>query len=315
MSDNSTESAPDRPILGAAFNCLGLGVISLQDIIVKLLSDRYSVWQFSAARSLVGFVIIALVLLVMGKTEQFSMHSPKVILLRGVFSFGAYVCYFLSIASLPLAYAVAVFFVSPLLVTALSVPILRERVGVHRWLAVSVGFIGLLVIVRPGFDSITPAILLALSGAFFYALRLLSVRVIGPADSAATISMYSFAMFGVLSGVGALLFSTMDWVPNQDASLAFLARDWSMPSATHLMLMAATGLISTVAHVLSIKSYQLAPASLVSAFEYSYFIWAVLFGYIFWREVPDRYTLIGVGLLVGAGLYVIWRERLAASKV
>ena len=305
----STSDTQSKFVLAAALNVGCLFVISIQDLIVKLLSDQYAMWQFCLARAVIGSGCIAVVLAITKQWHHFKAHQPLFIILRGTFSFAAYVCYFLSLAALSLTVAVAIMFLAPLMVTALSVPILKEKVGLHRWSAVITGFIGLVIIVRPDIESIQPAILLGLASALFYALRLLIARLIPPADSSATISMYSFATASILTVIGTAISSVADFGPSNDVSFAFLNRDWAMPGSFHLFLILSTGVVTAIGHVLSIQAYRTAPASFVSVFEYSYFVWAILFGYVFWQETPDALTLLGISILVGAGLYITWRER------
>ena len=305
-----TTDTQSKFVFAAGLNLISMFVISIQDLIVKLLSDQYAMWQFCLARAVVGSACIAIFLVVTRQWHHFRVHQPLLIILRGTFSFAAYVCYFLSLAALSLTVAVAIMFTAPLFVTALSMPLLKEKVGFHRWSAVIGGFIGLLIIVRPDTASLPPAIFLALISALFYALRLLIARLIPPADSSATVSMYSFLTASVLTLIGTAISSFFDIGSSNDASFAFLNRDWAMPGYFHLLLILSTGVVTAIGHVLSIRAYRTAPASFVGVFEYSYFIWAILFGYVFWQDTPDALTILGVMIVIFAGLYITWRERL-----
>ncbi len=301
-------SPPDRPIAGIMFNLLGLSVFPFQDVIMKLLSDRYAVWQFGVVRAVVAVTAFALVLVVMRQVHQFRARRPGLILLRGVLTFVGYTCYYLAIASLPLADAVAVVFSAPLIVTALSVPLLGERVGLQRGGAIVVGFGGILLIVQPGLQTFQPALLLAVATAIVYALSMITTRKIGHSDSAVTIAMYGLLVFGLASGLGSALLHIIGPEPSADPSLAFLTRPWAAPTSLHLGLMVATGFITAVGHFCSAQAYRIAPPSLVSAFEYSYFVWAVGLGFWFWGDVPSRATMAGVTVIIGTGLYVVRRE-------
>ena len=272
-STTSSADTANQYVLGAILNFFAMGIFAVQDIIVKVLSDRYSVWQFSLMRSGLAFLVIALFLLFAGRFDQFRMKRPKYIFLRGTFSFGSLVFFFLSLASLPITTSVALLFLAPLLVAALSGPMLREKVGIHRWSAVLLGFIGLLMIIRPDIHSVKPAIYLGLCAGFLYAFRLMSVRMIGMTDSSATISMYSFLVGTVFTLAFAILFAFIEVGDTSDPSLAFLNRDWVALSGMHLLVLSVIGVTSAIGHILSVGAYQVAPTSFVGAFEYTYFIW------------------------------------------
>ena len=169
----------DRPLVGIAYLVTALGVLVTQDVIMKLLSDRYPVWQFGVIRSIVAVAVIALVLVVTGKTSEFRPNRPGLLALRGILTFFGFTFYYVAIASVPLAEAASIFAVAPLILTALSVPVLGERVGRRRWAAVAIGFAGVLLIIRPGFSGTQPALLIALGSPICYAMMLTITRKVG----------------------------------------------------------------------------------------------------------------------------------------
>lgn len=308
VTNQPGNGSQDRPLAGIAFDVFGLGVFALQDVIMKLLSGRYPVWEFGIVRAVVAVGIIALILLLTGHRGDFRPRRPGLLILRGALIFASYTSYYLAIATLTLANAVALFFLAPLLVTALSALVLRETVGVRRWIAVLVGFGGILIVVQPGHQTLQPAVFLAVGAAVFYAFSLITTRRIGLADSGATVAMYGLLVFGVISAIGSVAFNLLPPMQTKNASLAFLIRPWALPTPEHLGLMVATGLISALGHFCLSQAYRIAPPSLVSGFEYTYFLWAVLYGYLIWGHVPRIATLVGVAIVFAAGLYVIRRE-------
>ena len=289
--------------------------MSGQDVILKLMSDRYPVWQFAVIRSVVAVALLVLALLLTGHLALLRPKLPGLLALRGLLTFVAYTSYYLAIAAVPLADAVAMFFCAPLVVTALSVPLLGESVGPRRWTAVIVGFIGVLVIVRPGFTSMQGALLIATLTPVAYGLSIIITRRIGYAVAGSTLALYNMVVFGLASAAGSLLLYFLPLGTAEHPSLAFLIRDWRMPSLPHLALMSATGLITAVGHYLTARAYRDAPPSLVAPFEYTYFLLAITFGFIFWRDVPDLPTFVGVGIIFASGIYIAHREaRLARER-
>lgn len=305
----------DRPLAGILYLVFGLGVLVIQDVIMKLLSDQYPVWQFGVIRSVVAVGIIAGVLVATGKTTEFRPNRPALLALRGILLFGGYTCYYLAIASVPLAEASSIFVVAPLLLTALSVPVLGERVGPRRWAAVVVGFIGVLIIVRPGFGGMQPALLIALGSPICYAMMLTITRKVGRADTGATLTMYNLAVFGLASAAGSLLMLSVDPVLTDNPSLAFLTRRWALPTPTHLGMMIATGAITALGHWCSAQAYRMTPTSVLSPFEYTSLVWSVVLGYIIWGHLPGALTFAGATIVVLSGGYIMRREAFLGASI
>lgn len=192
---------------------------------------------------------------------------------------------------LPIADANAILFATPLIITALSVPLLGERVGLHRWGAVVVGFGGALLIIRPGTDAFRLAALLPLAAAFTTAFYQIATRHLSRTDAAFTTIIYT-AVVG---------FITMCFV------VPFY---WSTPDATGWAFLAAIGVIGAVGQFGMIKAYEAARAATVAPYFYTLLVWAIIYGYLFFNELPDEWTLAGALIIVASGLYILRRERL-----
>jgi drug/metabolite transporter (DMT)-like permease len=306
---SAVPTRPNERLRGILFLCAGALVFSLQDAVIKWVSGNYPLPQVLAIRALVAFAPLFLLLRLDGGIAGLRTRQPGLQLLRGALLLGAYACYYLAIAAIPLAEAVSLSFSAPLFIVALSGPFLGERIGVSRWLAVIVGFIGVLVICRPGRAAIDPAALLTVAGAVFYAAAAIMGRRLGATARASVMAFYQNIVFlagalvmGALAGHGgAAEFS--------HASLQFLLRGWVMPDLVDFLLIASTGLVAAVASWCLTHAYRIAEANVVAPFEYSSIIWGVLWGFLVWGEVPTLYTLAGVLLIVGAGLYVLRAAR------
>jgi len=295
-------SAQNRTIVGMAALALGILVFSTQDAIIKSISGEYALTQAIVIRSLVSLPI----LLVMAHFETglsaLISRNFKSLVGRGAVLLVSYTSYYMAFPALPLAEAIALYFISPIIVTLLAGPLLGERVTIRSWGAVGAGFAGVLFIMRPGVGLFEPATLLSLLSAAAYAFGMTLARKLGDQEPSAVMAFYQNAVYGVgalaIAGICAAFQVTRLGHP----SLDFLVRPWAAPTARDFLLMAACGVIAAVAMWLLTQAYRMAEANRVTVFEYTGMIWAPLWGYLFFAEVPRLTTLIGMGLIVAAGL-------------
>jgi drug/metabolite transporter (DMT)-like permease len=270
------------------------------------------VTQILATRSVVAFAPLFILLQLDGGFRGVNERRLGRLLLRALLLFASYTTYYLAIAAIPLAEAASLFYTAPLFIVALSGPLLRERVGPTRWLAVVIGFIGAIVMCRPGSDVIDPAALLSLLSASLYALAQVMARDLGTTYRASVMALAQNSMnlaaavaIGLIAGDGA-------YAGSSHPSLAFLLRAWVTPTTTDLLLMAATGVIAAVAIWFLTQAYRIAEANVIAPFEYSSIICVVLLAYLIWGEVPKPLTIVGGLLIVAAGIYVLRSPRRAA---
>jgi drug/metabolite transporter (DMT)-like permease len=298
-----------HPVLAAVSLCGGVMIFAGQDWIIKLLSGDYPVHQAIAIRGIVAVIILLAYIAWSGKLRN--LRSPRLGLLvvRGLILMVAYTTYYLAFPAMPLASVVALWFTVPLFVTALSGPILGETVGMKRWAVTIVGFIGILVIERPFGGGFSAATLLPLASALSYSISALMARRMGDTESAPVMSFYQNFVYLLVALAMASFFGSGAHEGSSNPSLVFLTRGWVMPGARDLALLAACGVIASIATVLLTQAYRLAEANFVACFEYTAIIWATLGGYLFWGEVPDAYALIGAALIVAAGLYVLFAAQ------
>jgi len=292
-----------RNIVGMAALALGIFVFSTQDAIIKSISGDYAVTQAIVVRSLVSLPILgAIVYADVGLNGLISKNFWALVV-RGLLLLLSYTAYYMAFPALPLAEAIALFFISPIFVTVLAGPLLGERVGLRSWFAVAVGFVGVLFIVRPGSALFEPAALLSLISAATYALAMIGARKLGVSEPASVMAFYQNGAYLVgaivIAGVCAALGLTKLGHP----SLDFLVRPWVTPTLKDFLLMAACGVIASIAMSLLTHAYRLAEANVVTVFEYTGMIWAPLWGFLFFDEVPRWMTLVGMGLIVAAGIY------------
>ncbi len=299
--------------LGALCATVAVVFFSINDVTIKLLSGGYALHQVVLIRSVIGMLVILCIIApftsgwAIARTKRLPMH-----MLRGLCVVFANMTFFLGLAAMPLADAVAIFFVSPLVITVFSVVFLGETVGPRRWAAVGVGFIGVLVMMRPGTAAFQLASLLPLVSAFCYAGLHIMTRRIGGTESAATMAFYIQIMFIVVSLAMGLTLGDGRFGNQADPSLAFLLREWSWPVAADYPLFLIIGVGIAVAGYLISQAYRVTEASFVAPFEYLALPISVVWGMLIFDEYPGGWDYLGMSLILGAGLFAIWRD--AQSK-
>jgi len=298
-----------RPTTGIPLLVAGLFLFALQDVVIKSFSDRYSVLQIVFVRGLVAMVPILIAVVVTTGWRGVVAYKPRLLLVKGLLGFLSYTAYYLTIAAMPLAEVVTILFMAPIVVIVLSAVILKENIGFRRWIAVLVGLTAVLIVVGPNGRMAHLATVLAVLAALTYAFSTFITRFVGPADRPWTITLYSMAAFLIGSSIAsALVFSFASTIVVQDPSLQFLLRPWVVPGLLDGLLMVFLGVNAALGFYCLIKAYWVAPASVIAPFEYTYIIWAVLFGYVFWSDIPEPTTLIGVALLIASSSYIFHRE-------
>lgn len=259
------------------------------DSLAKFLLQSYPVAQVLWARF---FFHLLLALVVMGPGLMAGLRSgrPSLQLARSCLMLVTTVFFFTGLRTVPLATASAIMFLTPLVVTLLSVPLLGETVGPRRIASVIIGFIGALIIIRPGFGEVSGGMLLVLCGALSNSFYQLVTRQVRHYDNTATTLFYTAL-------AGTAVFSTV--APFQ----------WQSPVGLEWAMFVALGVFGTLSQLCLIRAFRLAPAAAVAPFSYTGLLWATAFGYVIFSDLPDLWTVAGATLIVASGLYVFHRER------
>lgn len=263
------------------------------DALAKLLTESLPVMQIAFLRSAVAMVPVLIIVRCYGSFSRLRTRHAGKQLLRGGLIVASYVCFLLAVQTLPLAETASVFFSAPLVIAALSPLLLREAVPLRRWVAILLGFAGVLVVMRPGTESFRPEALFALAAAVFYALGALLARRLGALDPPSTTSFYTALAFLIASGPFTLA------MPGY----------WVDPPAEAWLYAVACGLVAGTGHFLIIQGYRLGEAAVVAPFEYTVLLWSVLLGFVIWGDLPNWTTAAGVALVAAGGLYLLRTER------
>jgi drug/metabolite transporter (DMT)-like permease len=292
---NPAAENADHPALGIALMLVGIAGFAVMDATIKWLVADYHVVQVAALRSWFGLPILCLFALRGGGLGRLKTRRPAVHFARYLLVLGLSLSFFWALSQMKLVDAIAISFAAPVFITALSMPLLREPVGLHRWLAVGAGFVGVLVMLRPGFGVFQWAALVVLLSVVFYALLMITTRAFKNTESSASLML--FPQLGMsLTGI---LLAPFFWVT---------------PSLLDLALFALAGSFGSVGVICVTHAFRLAPAAVITPFEYSALIWATLLGYLLWDELPDLITLLGAVIVVSSGLYIVYRETIRVGR-
>ena len=264
------------------------------DAVAKHLVSSYPVIQVVWGRFLFHLILAAMIL---GPRFGFFVRSANLPLqiVRSILLLATTVLFFFGVRLLPLAEASAIMFTSPILLSILAIPFLGEKVGPYRWAAIFVAFLGALVVVRPGTGVMGVGALFLLGCSFCNAFYQLITRKLRGTDEARTTLLYT-ALAGT---VGASLAVPLVWTP-------IASGDWP--------LFAALGVFGCLGHFTLIKAFQSAPATVVAPFSYASIIWAILYGFMFFGDLPDLWTLVGASIIAAGGLYILHREQKRKAK-
>lgn len=298
MTASPAHVVPARhPLRAAVLMLVSVALFSLMDAGLKTLSAHYPPFQVAFLRGASSLPLVgAWALATAGPRALLRVRWP-LHLLRGALGIAMMASFVHALRTLPLSTAYAIFFVAPLLITALSVPILRERVGPRRWTAIAIGLLGVLVVLRPtGEGMLTLAGLAVLLAALGYAVSAITVRVLARTDPTQAITFWLLALMTL--GSGGLAWALGQWQPLQ----------WP-----HAGIIAGIGVAGAIGQWAITEAFRLGEASAVAPLEYSALLWGVLLDATLWGVLPGAVTWLGAAIIIASGLYLLRRERVHAE--
>jgi len=305
--------ATDRaPVYGALWALSATIGFSAVDVIVKFLSSDYPHYQLTFLRTVVAMlVLMAVIVPLTGARIQWRTRRLGQHLTRGCCVVAANLCFFLALAAMPLAEAVAIFFVSPFLIALFSIVFLGESVGPRRWAAIGVGLLGVLIVLRPGTAAFQLASLLPIGAAAGYGMLHIYTRRMGDTENAVTLTFFTQAVMMTVAAVAGLSFGYGQFDVFDHPSLAFLFRAWVWPGPFDALLIAALGLSIAVSGFAISEAYRRSEPAFIAPFEYIALPLSVLWGVTVFNEWPDIWALVGILLILVSGMVLIWREAVA----
>ncbi len=276
---------------GVVMMVIAVGAFALMDAALKLLSPHYPPLQVAALRGYASLPVVTIWILVLGRNARLFKVRWPLHLLRGVLGIAMMGAFTYALRTLPLSEAYAIFFVAPLMITALALPVLGERVGANRWWAIVIGFAGVLIVLRPGGPQMfSLAGLAVVLSTVCYAISALSARILGRTDSSAAIVFWLM----ISMALGATVLTGSDWKPVQ---------------AAHAWILVWIAITGSIGQFTITEAFKRGQASLIAPFEYTALAWGLGLDWLLWKTLPQPIVLLGAAVVIGSGLFLLWSER------
>jgi drug/metabolite transporter (DMT)-like permease len=295
MTAAISDTPRNAPAKGIVYMLAASATLTIMDAGIKWLTRDYPVPQIGFMRYAVGMLVATALAARLGGIATLRTKRPGGHALRSLFNLATMLTFYYALEALPLTDSIAIGYAAPLFMTALSVPLLGERVGWRRWLAVTVGFLGVLIAAQPSGAGISTGALWALAAALFYALTLVTSRQLSTTESSHTILFY-YSLFVVVA-----LGAWMPWV-------------WVAPRWEDLWLIVFAGVAGSFGQFFLNQAFRYGEVSLLAPLDYSGLVWAGLLGFIVWTDVPTPAVLAGSAIIISAGIYIVRRETMLRRR-
>tara|TARA_B100000287_G_scaffold165843_1_gene156401 strand:- start:6070 stop:7020 length:951 start_codon:yes stop_codon:yes gene_type:complete len=288
---------------------LAMMVFSIQDGIMKHIYSFVSLYEVYLIRTLVSFALILIFLKSTNKKIEFKTQYPLLTFCRVILFFFGFSSFYISLTVLPLGLATALFFVTPFLITIFAHFFLEEKIGVRRWSAVVVGFIGVYVTLNPDFNNFNYLSLLPILCAFCYSLSMIIIKKTSEKDSVYTQTFTFYFGAIIFSVIFYFIIGDGHYNTTEHPASQFIFREWFVNLENSILYMVATGFTATIAFLLLFTAYSIASPAVVSPFEYSILLWSPLIGWLYFNEIPSFNTVIGILIIISSGIYIFMREK------
>lgn len=285
-----------NPVIGFSAMMLSVVLFSMMDATVKWLGGTYPTQQIMFFRCLIALIPLFVIIGMRGGVSILRTSQPRMHLLRSLLGVSAMGLAFYALSLMRLADAISILHMTPIFITALSIFILREKVGLHRWSAVICGFVGMLLVVKPGSGMVESGSLYMLLAALLISCTTIIIRHLSIRDDPVCITFY-FTLTGVLI-----------------SSIGLIWLGWKTPPLFDLLLLIAVGFLGGIAQYMMTLSYRHAEIGMVAPLKYLTILFGGSFGYLLWSEIPDLQSFIGIAIIASAGLYTMHRELIHARK-
>ena len=300
---------------GIVLILLAMMVFSVQDSIMKYIYNFVSLYEVYLVRTLVSFVLIVSFLKITKKPIVFKTQYPLLTFCRVVLFFFGFSSFYVSLTVLPLATATALFFVTPFLITIFAHFFLKDEIGPRRWAAVIIGFIGVYIILNPDFSDFDYFSLTPILCAFCYSLSMIIIKKTSDKDSVYTQTFTFYLGAIIISSVFYFIIGDGQYNTSDHPATQFIFKEWFVDLEDSILLMVVTGITASVAFLLLFSAYSIASPSVVSPFEYSILLWSSLSGWIFFNEIPNINTVVGMIVIVVCGIYIFMREKVQEQSI
>jgi S-adenosylmethionine uptake transporter len=311
---STADEGYNSPVKSIYYLIAGIFVFSVQDVIIKWISGKYPVHEIVLIRSCIAIIPILFIAYLEGGLHLLRTNHYLGHIIRTFFMFGSYICFYLSIVALPMAETVSLYFSAPIFITIFSVTFLGEKVEFRSWIAVLVGFIGVIIMLQPGSKMIDPAAFLAVLTAFLYAMASIFTRKLGKTENGVALAFHLTVIYIIFTTILSIALNFIAVTDKSHPSLAFLFREWQLPSQGDMFLFILLGLIAAAGFYCLSQAYRLAQPSTIAPFEYIYIPLSVVWGYVFWKDILEPQSVIGMVLIIGSGLYIFGSKKVLTNK-
>jgi len=308
-------STPNNNPKGILYILIAMIVFSAQDGIMKHIYNFVSLYEIYLIRTVVSFVLILIFLIVTKKPIVFKTQYPLLTITRVILFFFGFSSFYVSLTVLPLGTATALFFVTPFLITIFAHFFLKEEIGLRRWFAVIIGFVGVYITLNPDFSNFNYFSLLPILCAFCYSLSMIIIKKTSDKDSVYTQTFTFYIGAIILSIIFYFVIGDGQYNTSVHPASQFIFREWFVDFNSNILLMAATGVTATLAFLFLFTAYSIASPAVVSPFEYSILFWSPLVGWLYFDEIPSLNTVIGILIIVSSGVYIFMREKIQNQSI
>lgn len=309
--EKAAPQKPDQIAQGVVIILASVAAMAFADAVVKLVSSDLTVWQVFAARSM--FAVPCLLALGYFKAVAFNAVFNKWVFVRSALLVLTWLAFYASLPVLKLSVAAVAVYTNPILTALLSAVVLGERVSKRQWLGVAVGFAGVAAILRPGTDAFTWLIIFPLLGAVFYSAAMVLTRSKCQDDNAINLALGLHGSFIVTGLIATATLAVINLDAASVEAYPFLLAGWNPMGLNEWALMAFLGVLSAAFFLGVARAYQIAPPQIIGTFDYAYLVSAAIWGFVFFAEKPDGFTIVGMVLITIAGLLVAERKTETAS--
>lgn len=307
MSPNNT--------IGIIYIIVAMATFSVHDSILKFIFQKVSLYEIYFGRTFIAATIFTVFIIIYKKKITFITHYPVLSLIRVILHFLAFSMFFISLTYLSLAIATALYFSTPFFMSIFARSLLNETIGYRRWLAIFFGFIGIYIILNPDLSDFDFKNLLPLLCALFYALSMTITKLTSNKDDTYTQLFYFYIITIVLCLVMYLVLGSGQFDKFDDPTIKFIFREWFSNFDYTLQYIILMGVLASIAFTCVFKAYSSYSTSITSIFEYSLIIWSIIIGYFLFDDIPTIRTIIGVIIVMSAGVYIFLREQKKAQEV
>ena len=300
---------------GILFILLGMALFSIQDALIKFIYEDVALYELYFGRTLVAFILLVGYLKFSNQKIILKTHYPFLTIFRVICFFFGFSFFYISLTYMTLAMANALFFSSPFFVSILATIFLKEKVGIRRWLAIFVGFLGVYIVLNPNFNNFDYMELAPVACALCYAVSMTITKITSEKDNVYTQMIHLY--FGaILISILFFIFTGQGQINNfSDPTFQFIFREWFINPFYAWPFIITMGFIGAFAFFFVFSAYSIASPSVVSLYEYSLIIWSILTGYILFNNIPTTRTFVGVSIIIGAGVYIYFRKKVKDQMI